>query len=130
MKIYIVTKGEYSDYRIRGVFTDREKADKFLDSITTKYGDNTIEEWDANIPDSPKSYKYFFVKMSKSGDVKYVCTSYYFSSKEEISFRFSEELMFSYQFAKDEKHAVKIANERRTRLIAENKWGVDNEAFS
>ena len=39
---YVVTSGEYSDYRIDGVFSDKEKADFFAD----KDNDRSVEEYD------------------------------------------------------------------------------------
>lgn len=42
---YVVTSGEYSDYRVDGVFSDKEKADSFV----TKAEDRTIEQY--NIDD-------------------------------------------------------------------------------
>lgn len=39
---YVVTSGEYSDYHIDGVFSDKEKADFFAD----KDGDRSVEEYD------------------------------------------------------------------------------------
>lgn len=47
--IYVVTSGEYSDYRIEGVFTDKDKAEAFADR-NPKY---EIEEYPAN-PDFDK----------------------------------------------------------------------------
>lgn len=37
MKVYIVTQGEYSDYHIEEVFTDREKAEIFCATLNEKY---------------------------------------------------------------------------------------------
>lgn len=39
---YVVTSGEYGDYHIDGVFSDKEKADFFAD----KDGDRSVEEYD------------------------------------------------------------------------------------
>jgi hypothetical protein len=50
-KVYIITSGEYSDYRINAVFLDHEKALLYVERAN---GDNDrwqeygIEEWDAN----------------------------------------------------------------------------------
>lgn len=48
MKVYIVTSGEYSDYRIDKVFTDKEKAEDFAKRASTNnYGeDYDVEEYD------------------------------------------------------------------------------------
>ena len=45
---YVVTSGEYSDYRVDGVFSDKEKADSFV----TKAEDRTIEQY--NIDDEER----------------------------------------------------------------------------
>ena len=44
-KVYIVTEGEYSDYHVCGVFTSREKAEKFRDTFCCN---DTIEEYNLN----------------------------------------------------------------------------------
>lgn len=43
MKIYIVTAGQYSDYRIEKIFTDKTKAEEFAKWF---YDSNGVEEWD------------------------------------------------------------------------------------
>ena len=47
MKVYIVTSGEYSDYRINAVFTDLKKAACFAatENLTKKYCLRRIEEF-------------------------------------------------------------------------------------
>ncbi len=46
MKVYIVTQGDYSDYSIRKVFLDKEKAEKYAKYISTKYDEAYVEEYD------------------------------------------------------------------------------------
>lgn len=49
MKIYVVTSGEYSDYSIDAVFTDKAMAEKYADEGDAFYGcDRRIEEFNAN----------------------------------------------------------------------------------
>jgi hypothetical protein len=47
-KIYIVTSGQYSDYGIDAVFSEKSLAKKYIDSFKKDdYGDRMeIEEWD------------------------------------------------------------------------------------
>lgn len=49
--IYICTSGEYSDYGINAVFTDRELAEAYArDFSRDSYGGKIeVEEWTANI---------------------------------------------------------------------------------
>ncbi len=53
-KVYIVTTGSYSDYRIRKVFIDEEKAKKYMKTVGEEdaYNEPQIEEWDIenNVP--------------------------------------------------------------------------------
>jgi len=45
MTIYIVTDGEYSDYHIEAVFTDKKQAEIYA----ALHHCNEIEEWDADV---------------------------------------------------------------------------------
>ena len=55
MKVYIVTSGEYSDYMIRKVFLDKDKAEKYKEWLPNS---NDVEEYDTSDDDIiNKSYK-------------------------------------------------------------------------
>lgn len=45
MKVYIVTEGSYSDYEIKRVFLDEEKAQKYKDIIG---GESQVEEYETS----------------------------------------------------------------------------------
>jgi hypothetical protein len=127
--IYIVTSGDYSEYRICGAFTEEALAEKFIDSFS---GDNYSEFRIENYALNPyqyelkNDYKPFFVRMMKEGnciEIKIRGSSYDFEDEgAAIGFDVNENMYISI-FAKDEKHAIKIANEKRVQLIAENRWG-------
>ena len=53
MKIYIITSGSYSDYGIRRVFTDLEKAEKYASLCDTDggYNEARIEEYETEESD-------------------------------------------------------------------------------
>jgi len=55
MKTYIVTHGDYSDYSIHGVFTDKAKAEEFAEYHNLE----NVEEWDTN-PEVPVHHKFLF----------------------------------------------------------------------
>lgn len=125
-KIYAVTSGTYSDYRIDAMFSSKENAQNFINAFEKRYDEFRIEEYqlDAVIPINKKAY---FVRMDKLGNVKEIYISdsaYLFSKNVNISFTFDNTIMNCYVFAKDEKHAIKIANEKRVFILAENKWGI------
>lgn len=63
MKIYIVTSGEYSDYSINAVFTDKAKAEAFVEikNRGSRWSSCDIEEWDADeeLPFEAYSVRYY-----------------------------------------------------------------------
>jgi len=120
-KVYICTDGEYSDYHICGVFDDKELAEK----LAAKVGAN-VETWTLNPLELElrEDYGAWFVRMAKNGD-----TVQCYPTKYEEVLDYGEAVRFDgnnnswlYCFAKSEEHAVKIANEKRVRLIANNEW--------
>lgn len=48
MKIYVITKGCYSDYHICAVATDPEKAKKLAEIYTDRYDNAEVEEFDTD----------------------------------------------------------------------------------
>ena len=48
MKVYIVTQGEYSDYHIEAVFTDKEQAKLYCAVHKPTYDPCEISEWEAD----------------------------------------------------------------------------------
>ncbi len=126
--VFLVTRGEYSDYRVCGVFTDKKLAQKYIDSFVKIYKEFRIENYTLNPyqHELKNDYKPFFLRMTKEGnctEIRIKDSSYGFE-EENIYFGFDidKDLCISI-FAKDEKHAIKIANEKRVQLIASNRWG-------
>ena len=48
MKIYVITKGYYSDYHICAVATDPDKAKRLAQLYTDKWDDARVEEYDTD----------------------------------------------------------------------------------
>jgi hypothetical protein len=126
-KVYLVTSGNYSDYGVDAVFESEELANKFIRSLKKCYEEFRVEEYDLNPHEKQvrSGFFPFFVRMNKTG----VCievyeeSSYYgFGGDRAYNFDVNKNL-YNHVFAKDEKHAIKITNEKRTELIALNKWG-------
>ena len=126
-EIYIVTSGEYSDYDICAAFTDKELAEKYAKTFNNRYDEHRVETYPLNIfsKELKEGYKPYFLRMTKEG----VCTeieikdnSYGFDS-ENLQYGFDIQMNLHISImAKDEQHAIKIANEKRVQLIANNKW--------
>lgn len=139
-KIYVVTAGSYSEYHICGVFTERKLAEEYIDILDARTGYCEIEEYEANelsaVQQIPKGYRFYDVYMNKEGNTKKVSNrlpsstfalnrflkegkANFFIAKKHLDERITSPIIV---LAKDETHAVKIANERRIQWIANNTW--------
>ena len=126
--VFLVTRGDYSDYRVCAVFTEKPLAEKYIDSFKgNSYEAFRIENYTLNPYhyELKNDYKPFFLRMTKEGnctEINVKDSSYGFED-EDVDFGFDvNKNMYISIFAKDETHAIKIANEKRVQLIAENRW--------
>ena len=117
--VYVVTKGEYSDYRIVRIFSDKEAAVECARAVGCYAAD--VEEWELG---EGKYIPNWVGKMYKNSDAKDV------ENDEEPSWdncfvHVNKNNEFFYHFsiqAETQKKAVKIANERRAQYIATGLW--------
>jgi hypothetical protein len=121
-KVYVVTHGSYSDYAIDAVFDNKTDADEYAAQINSD-----VEEWDLNpeflYENGSRAYN---VMINRDGDSEVRYGGY---GTNRFSYRKGMELGkndfiadFTIRCRGDEKHAVKIANERRLMLIASGDW--------
>lgn len=79
MKIYVVTKGEYSDYEIMDVFLDKGKADLYAMVHSTDWDICQVEEYDTKDEDingDPSTIRYVWKIWSNGYDkTKYLHAS-------------------------------------------------------
>ena len=133
-KIFLITSGEYSDYSVLAAYSTRELA---AAALAAGLGD-AIEDCDIDptLEPTPLGCKAFFVNMRRTGDVAYIAVADPWDSAYKLkeawrdpSVRVDRERayysdMHSFRcWARDEQHAIKIVNELRVRMIAENTWG-------
>ena len=125
MKLYMLTRGSYSDYRVFGIFSSRENAELYqrhvdkLDPVP--YSEwNDIEEMqlDAGIAPLQAGLSYYCVCIHKlTGNIVSVDTA----DDTDIS-NYDREHEFGnlhfYMGARNEEHAVKIAADRRRQILA------------
>ena len=136
--IYIVTDGIYSDYGIVAVYERKEDAEYCVEHWLggANRGGPRIEthKTNPNVADMVPGRNPYDVAMFRNGDtqrVRLADTSGWRQQEDHIvggaidgewSHLSHEPLAYMQMFATDEHHAVKIANERRVRWIAEDKW--------
>jgi hypothetical protein len=138
-KVFAVNSGSYSDYGIVAMFSTRQLAQEFMDAVPD-YGYNDIEEYDLDPPATEKirkGYKLWCIRMLKDGSVEMVDKSEIntYNVKDAGEFTIWERTkapayrgngipnaMTGTVWARTEKQAVKIANEKRVQMIANNVW--------
>ena len=129
MKVYVVTEGYYSDYKILAVFSTREKAERYI-KLCQKYRDllNSLEIEEFELDREPEEYVYTFVRMNRDGNVievrKTVLDSWLASAWNDPANVNCDVYgnMYLYVRTDDVKKAIKVANEIRTMLIATGRW--------
>lgn len=140
-KIYAVSSGYYSDYHISQMFSTLELAQQWVDSQPhPEYpGDEyNIEEWelDSGVEEMERGYSKWEVTMLRNGDTHsatnqgsplggsaYVqpCVISWDDYPNGLPHRKHPAIRVTC-FARDMSHAVKIASEKRTQMIADGEW--------
>ena len=124
-KVYLISRGSYSDYSVVGAFSTKEKAEQFIKEAkeTEQVGcyqlNDEIEELGIDCLTTPKGLHPYTVYFNKE---KVISThpSYVEEMQTVIKpYGYAKQLSC---WAKDEQHATKIANEIRVQLIALNQW--------
>ena len=126
-KVYIVTSGEYSDYRIEAIFSEKETAERLVQKYNDldRWDEWRVEEWALDSGDlvaaANRKQDCYIVRMAKNGDVVGVGISNHINDAGEIMFDIYNQLVYK-PCAKSKEHAIKITNEKRAQLIANNQW--------
>jgi hypothetical protein len=134
--VWVVEEGEYSDYRVVGVFSSEANAKQVAELVGGE-----VAEWpvDPNIAELNQGLHIYFVQMRRDGTVDRCehqkIDAYGLTGIGVTMWRRSQapayrgqnmpDVMHAKVWAKDEQHAIKIANEHRAEWIASGKWGSD-----
>ena len=122
-KIFLVSRGDYSDYRVEAAFTTRALAEAWIEGFT----DLAIEERVINPPVSgrgiPKGYRQYYIRMAHDGEVMQ-CEQEGAPNTDLLTIwgNNGELCLVARIIAKTKKAAIKIANEKRAQFIALDLW--------
>lgn len=136
--IFAASSGSYSDYRVEALFSTKRKAAAHLAAFPHEDW-NGIEEYELDPPTADlmaRGYQPWRVHMLRDGTVERVWRDdgRYASSYDESAVVWKRTKAPAYKgrdvpdalvvcaLAKNERAAVKIANERRAEMIASGKW--------
>jgi asparagine synthetase A len=120
MKVYIISKGEYSDYHICAVTLDEQEAERLAKIYTDSWDYAIVEEWDTDehkdLLNGRVPYVVKFYKVTSRTIVdRYTGSPGNFKPGVFLSASFDEVKLF----AMDSEAAVKIAAEKRAQALAE-----------
>lgn len=126
MKVYVITKGQYSDYHICAVVTDFKKAQILREKFSDKIDDAKIEEFDTeNFNDIFAGKNLYCIYFGKNGNVTSVFVNEldYFDPKDNLVKIFRDCIVQVNVFAFDAASAIKIAVEKRAIELAKSGYG-------
>lgn len=134
---WLVEQGEYSGYHIVGVFSSRENAQLVADAINANKSSNAaaVVEYplDPVVHELRQGYRFYLLEMLRdgtvdachleeistsdlAGDALVVTRSHWPPGQKR------PEALRARVWATDDTHAIKIVNETRLQLIANNEW--------
>lgn len=117
MKVYVITKGDYSDYGICAVATDRETAEKLQIKYSDCWDGAEIEEYDTDHDVSGDFDKiYWNVQICCNGDSD--AYGYTSGGRPHINFHNNGLSCGACVIAKTKEQALKIVYDKRAEYIA------------
>lgn len=135
--VWIIEDGEYSDYRVVGIYSTRENAERVAAKMNEGRSRDlaTVAErrLDPGIEALNEGLMSFRVLMLRDGTVESVeprGEAWSWGDLEDEAYVWSRsktpsgrpDVLYATVWAKGEKHAVKIVNEKRAQVIASGEW--------
>ena len=111
MKIYIITKGEYSDYHSCNTTTNYKKAKRYKEAYSDYWGEACIEVYEDG-ENGKENYCWVYNPISNTAEI----SDY---NVEEIIRKVEGKIRSVYVYAPDEKHAIKKAQDMIAKYKAE-----------
>ena len=113
MKVYVITKGAYSDYHIVGVSLDKKRAEEIAKAVSEEPIDlyqAYVEEYDTDAFAVNLRYSVWY---DKSGHWSAQLNDY---AEYQTNHAYNDRSFVVY--AKDKSHAIKIAQDMRAEYLA------------
>lgn len=122
MKIYVITKGCYSDYHICAVATDKGKAELLADKFSDRYESAEIEEYDTDFSETILSFSdiYNCFYHEKEKRIYVAPGSYEYFEKDDLIPQKRHSGLYVVVNADDEEMALKKASDIFAKYRAEN----------
>lgn len=116
MKIYVITKGSYSDYHICAVSTNQKNAEKLQKIFSDKWDQAMIEEYgsDQYLTETESGMELYKCVMEKDGTILADMSIINLDYMDDYDFqvRYLANKYIVYVWAKDSEHAKKIAADK------------------
>ena len=140
MNVWVIEQGEYSDYRVVGVFSSAANAQRVAEAINASSAGGSpaeVAEWplDPAVDALNAGHHRFMIWMRRDGTVERSDASeisgfeiggdvriWRRSTAPAYRGRGLEDCLQAEVWAADIPHAIKIANDHRLRLIATGEW--------
>ena len=122
---YVVTCGDYSDYRIVGVFSSKALAQTHIDAFDNSYDGCKIEEYPIDATEEWGYITTIYMKRNGNSSGGHTerqhrpCASHKLVS---VSLCGKKKYLESRVLTDSMERAVKVTNEHRVRLIASGQW--------
>lgn len=121
MKVYVITKGDYSDYHICSVTTDKKKAKLLQEKYSRGYGKAQIETFDTESEEEVLKYKNLYSCHYYEEGGKIDVTERDFSYFETNDLKVGKWIygLYTDVLADNEEDALKIASDKFAKYRAE-----------
>lgn len=118
MKIYIITKGNYSSYHICAVSIDKKKAETLRKAFSNGWGEAQIETYESDefLTEIENGFKLYDCAMKEDGDMSITTFESSIDYIDSANFKVKKYKNVPrygvYVWAKDKDHARKIAADK------------------
>ena len=123
MKLYAVTKGEYSDYHIVTLTTNKSRAERLAKLYSDRWGGASVEEYEeANVNDHRIPYAVYFYTNGHIAAYLHEYDDFYRAERKTVLSNTSRNRTYDhlvYVLAESPEQATKIAIDRLAQWKAE-----------